>query len=794
MTGPFETMIYTDCRAGEGLQGSAGLQFQACSPGASRAAMSFVQRHLLYEAPENWMRERRPPAEYPPSLAHTAGEFLATAAGVYLGREAAGRREGNHLTHGIVATDADSYGLVRPAQLFGAPFWRTRPAASTQCPALAAGWQPGPFDAVRAQRFVQSHGYGPDLLLALLSALQRIGTADEQRVLFVARRADDVLHWLTAATLLLPQERAVRIGFKVFTTNPAVAAQPVLATHPDWRSSLATVDNDLGYVVVDLLKGAWSEVAACPHAGFWVPRFLAEDVFSVVDAVEFAGACGLPEDQARTVALAAVLHQPPDGEAGAALILQWLRTGPDALVAAFGPALVEQVTRTAQRYPRLLLELDNVAIGRRLPRQVAMVRRMSLQMELDAIQRGDLMPGRISSPATWPVEDQQQARTGIEAALRTASPVQFDALLRLARSHGIPVSLANLREQAHAFVADWVQRPSHPYDIRAWAAADDLEDLLRQELNAAIQRDGGAEAGDRLGEIWEPRLRFREDLATPLDLALVAVVMGRLGLDGRWATLERCVAAVRGQGAARLVWLASVLFRRAVPTPYELKFLFSGVPNGTAIDQDIFRPILENLRPGTAASVEYLDFCREMVERGLLRPPPALREGLEQSRRLPELIRQLGEPVPAARETLDALRSIPDFWVAAHFGQIVTALVNGPAHPYTVLSILDEYRLFVPGYCERLCGELAHRGHPTHAVTAHFLIQQRAHQIGRSAELEQLLYEWVGRVPGRQIHQATELAKSLDVVTSRSWNRVLMQVNKPGLGGVFQWVLGRKGR
>ena len=70
MTGRFDTYIYTNCRADEGLQHRDGFQFQAVSPGADRSAMAIVQRSLLYEASPQWMRERRPVSEYPPSLAH----------------------------------------------------------------------------------------------------------------------------------------------------------------------------------------------------------------------------------------------------------------------------------------------------------------------------------------------------------------------------------------------------------------------------------------------------------------------------------------------------------------------------------------------------------------------------------------------------------------------------------------------------------------------------------------------------------------------------------------------------
>ena len=99
-----------------------------------------------------WMRDRRPVADYPPSLAHLhdgadgAGHdrIYVTAGGRYLGREANGNRDGNQFTHAVVTREAGSYGLVRPAQLWAASWWvigpgarrpRARPSRPTRTPA-----------------------------------------------------------------------------------------------------------------------------------------------------------------------------------------------------------------------------------------------------------------------------------------------------------------------------------------------------------------------------------------------------------------------------------------------------------------------------------------------------------------------------------------------------------------------------------------------------------------------------------------------------------------------------------
>ena len=143
----FGSLYYTDCRPGQGLQGGAGFQFQAATPGVATEAMPMVQRAALYEPPSAWMRDRRPVTEFPASLAHSFEDgIFATAAGIYLGKEANGTRQCNQFTHAVVTRDPAAYAAERPAQLWGAQGWATGPAAATQLPELDAPPAGGSLD------------------------------------------------------------------------------------------------------------------------------------------------------------------------------------------------------------------------------------------------------------------------------------------------------------------------------------------------------------------------------------------------------------------------------------------------------------------------------------------------------------------------------------------------------------------------------------------------------------------------------------------------------------------------
>jgi GTPase-associated protein 1, N-terminal domain type 2/GTPase-associated protein 1, middle domain len=284
----FLSLYYTDCRPGQGLRGGAGFQFQSVSEGVGHDAMTLVARSALYEAPVSWMREHRPVTAYPPSLTHVFDGMYVTARGVYLGAEANGVREGNQFTHAVTTGDPEAYGLIRPAQLWDAPWWSEQPAAGTECDPVPAAPEQGPWGIDAIREWVLGQPDAEDWLIAVSSAFDRVHHPNRRRVLFVGEDANSILGWIAAGTLLLPQSRALRIGFRVFATNPQYSQHDVLGLHPDWAGPLANPDRDGEFVVFNLDSGKHSVVEPTEAAAYWTPRFLHADPFDVVDAVELA--------------------------------------------------------------------------------------------------------------------------------------------------------------------------------------------------------------------------------------------------------------------------------------------------------------------------------------------------------------------------------------------------------------------------------------------------------------------------------------------------------------------------
>lgn len=795
MTGGFETLIYTDCRPGQGLQGSPGLQFQARSPGAEQQAMTLVQAGLLYEAPSGWTGERRPVEAYPPSLAHTCDGYYATAAGVYLGQEANGAREGNQLTHAVVTTDPDAYGPVRPAQLLGAPFWTRQPSPTTHCDPLPDDWEPGPIDALRAQELVRTTTGGQDLLTVLLSTLQRLSEPDGSRVLFVSDDPATVLGWITAGTLLLPQRQALAISFKVYTTRPSYAVQQVLAVHPEWNRQHATVDNNQGYVVIDLTRNEWSTVEPTASAPLWADLFCTCDPYDVVDAVEVAATSGLPDDQVVPVVAAALLGRPPTADQ-VMPVVRWLRDGSPEQLELYGGVVADLLTEDATRWPAdALTVLDQVAVAGHLadpasaiwaPDRVASVRRALFAAELDqAADRGVVGSGQLPRlpEQVWTDRRRQEAQQRLTAMLATAAPPAFEAGLRVARRFDLVAPVEAVAQAAHTFVRDWADHPEHGYEPARWADGGLLMDLCRDELrHRAIGSPQRAQAvADAWWQVLEPEL---ETVETELDKAVLSAAVLHLPAPRRHDLVRQFLKGVRPLGGSAVRRLTEVLFARTAPDLDELELLASEVPARTPLPAPVFRSLRTALLDADQLPARELTVCQRLVERGLLVPDPRLAELIDAVGSLPTLIRDISGTGRRSKSLPARLSALPRSVVRTYPEELLAALLDS-REPAAVVELLPTLPELVPTYLDRLREQTRKPGAVWHAVTA-FLVGSDPRALPKLAsrhrsELTRATQRWLVRANDRQVAAATDLVRNLGrrELTTR-WEEQVVSVKEQG--------------
>jgi len=778
----FETLIYTDCLPGQGLRGQAGLQFQARSAGADRAAMTVVQRNLLYEPPAAWMRDRRPVSEYPPSFAHIAEGLFCTAAGVYLGREANGGREGNQLTHAIVTDQEATYSQVRPAQLFQAPFWTAEPAPTTTCPAVEPGWQPGPFDAFAAQEFVIAEPAGRDRLIALVTALDRV--EDGQRVLFIGEDVATVLRWITAGTLLVPQEQALRTGFKVFTTNPSYATQPVVAVHPDWGGTSASVDHDSGYVVFDLTRGGWSPIEPTQQAIDRVDMFCAEDPMDVIDLIQVAAGTGEPPAAALRLGQAMILPDPQLSAQTAELAVDWLsRTDPDRL-AAHRATLVDQLTvpGAVEGWPhQILLTLDAVAArGHVPPDRVGPVRLALIRLEVDRVARGEPgIDGQLPElpVGAWPDEFQLQAEDRVAAALSDAGhgPI-FDTLLGLAHRFRLAVRLDQVGDAVDVFVSDWAWHPERNYDTARWPCREQLADRLRAQLNDLVI----AGHGERIGDGWwarlEPTLRLLE---THLDRAVLAAAMVNSPAAGQLALAESFLAgALRHPTDANTAvrQTVSVLWSRHCPRDADYLLLCRLLPAGPQLPVEIFEPLDQELTASDRElSRELLDLGHRLVAHQLYVPPQPVQTILGDDRALAEVGQGLGSADRASYDRHATAIGRADPRVVTLWRDQIAAgmlLIEDPARVAGLISLLphDVRRL----YHARLSAAVSKGNQPGVVFVGFYLAHCHSLDANHRQQLFDLVTEAISRLSDRKLKLLADRAGKL----GRSWAQAWAEVHE----------------
>lgn len=586
----FRSLYYTDCLPGQGLRGGAGFQFQAVSEGVSHEVMALVQRTALYEAPVAWMREQRAVSQYPPSLTHVVDEVFVTARGVYLGTEINGVREGNQFTHAIATAGTAAYGQLRPAQSWDAPWWSEKPSPTTRCDPVSPVPEPGPLQVDTVREWVLAQSDAEDRLVAVLSAFDRLHGPAHRRVLFVADDVAAAVAWIAAGTLLLPQARALRISFRAFAINPNYNHHDVLVLHPDWAGPATTPQRDGEFLVFNLVTGDRSEVQPTESARLWAPRFLRDDPYDVIDAVELAhrfalvgpdsAACQESADQEpagqtsamdRYASAIVVLGDEVSDPSNAAAVGEWLRCQHGVSAEDVAEPVIEAVL-AGPAGTTALRTLDRAAHHHRVRADLAnRLRGALLASEIEDIAAGRATPDDAPlPPRPWPPAERDDATQAVENAADAIAPERMNVLLRTATRFDVRPRLRHFRDGAYRFVRWWCEHPLPSIDPARWSCGPELVDLLRDELAQRLTAPDPARVRTDIRRHWHHLLRLTvQDPTAPLDAALCSAAVEE-GSRRREAIawVLRAVAEIDPGRRADVAWGA--LFAFAEPTPGEL--------------------------------------------------------------------------------------------------------------------------------------------------------------------------------------------------------------------------------
>jgi hypothetical protein len=312
----FRQLIYGNWAKGEGLElGRYGFGFQSVSDDVDRQDQDFVQSRLLYQTPTQWATastDMRSPEEYPKSLVYSVSDVgvHGLAAGVYKGAGYDGR-QGAHVTHAVITDEAKDFGQIRPAQYFGASWWRTEAADSKVLPPLEPPltWLPD-FDLEGLMEFVAEQDKGLELLVQLLSICEELLNG-ETRLLLVGDSARTVSRWVAAATCLLPMPQALLLTFRVFATSISSVPELIVAVHDPSTPDLAQRGVRAGFTVINVDRAEFPDKPPSERARWWVDRLPDVDPYDLQEAIDLADWLGGDSDErARTTSLLIATDSP----------------------------------------------------------------------------------------------------------------------------------------------------------------------------------------------------------------------------------------------------------------------------------------------------------------------------------------------------------------------------------------------------------------------------------------------------------------------------------------------------
>jgi hypothetical protein len=616
----FDRLLYTDCRAGTGRGAGGGFQVQAQSSGVDAAQSRMAVGWLLYEAQNAWIVQRRPVDDFPPGFAHACAAGYGTAQSRYVGQEATGGRQGNHLADCILTRDPDLYGSTRPAQLWRSELWRGVPWPGTDCPQLDGEPPLGPLTVDAIADWLQDRPQRAPVLERLLSILE---DPAGRRVVMVAASPDEALTWIAAATLLLPVRLALEISVKVFCVNPLRAEQRIVAVPQELSAQVAA--GGAGSAFVLHAGGCTSDDAEVSHRARFLVGQLAstDDPYDVVDAVELAeslGAAGKPGG-ADAMVTAWAVTQPSSPLSDPAALVRWLSDAGPQLQREHGTPVARRIL-DAGPPADVLRFLDAAVAAGRISLDPAEVRGRLLSAEVAEAGGATGAPPAMLAPVALHAHARRDADSELSSAILLGSDTQVDVLLRLACRHGIELGLPPLRKRLHDFVLHWLDDDAAAFDPRSWAHGAEILDLAGDELRARLGAGGAAGVLRPLGRLY-PYFAGRPDDPTdptdPLDpylkVAAIATTPGQQRPPELRALLERIMEspdhgrAVTDVQRALLAWDAI--------GPAEAIVVLTCLPESTAVEPEIAEIVSAELRRRAGSPDErLLDLLGRLDRRG----------------------------------------------------------------------------------------------------------------------------------------------------------------------------------
>jgi len=426
----FQQLYYTSSE--HGLGGYGGYQFIAMTPGVAPAVLREVEERTVYEPPHWPTRpDQNDPEAYPVAFSYGMSEVTGeaiVARAVSAGTDYSGR-PGNYFVHALVtSTPEQDFGLLLPAELWGAEFWQSSPDAATELPELS-GSPLGVIDRPGVQAFLDARGAEgvlPELLTAIGCAM-----AGERPVLVVTYDVTETAWWIAAVSYLLGDRLARQMTFTTYSHRPDYSRYHVTGVLP----GVLPPEAGASFHIFDLAAERTPADSVHPLAAILVSTGVMAAPGLWQQAAAFAsGAEGSLDDWLPPVAVAAGLLGRQLSQTETDAVAGWLPGAggwmpPELADVGLGVALDQPDGMLSDEQ---LHELLNLARRLPAPPRAEALEHLLTERAIAHITQGEpAAPVPLASPAV------QAARDLALGALDAVSPQQALALLEWAAACGI---------------------------------------------------------------------------------------------------------------------------------------------------------------------------------------------------------------------------------------------------------------------------------------------------------------------------------------------------------------------
>jgi hypothetical protein len=600
-----------------------------------------------------------------------------------------------------------------------------------------------------------------------------------------------VLSWISAATVLLPRERALRVSFRVYAVNPQYSQHDVLAVHPDWAGQLADPGRTREFLVFNVDTGECTPVEPTTAAAHWVPRFLAADPYDVADAVELAhqfasvrsdvdSAPARPSPADLFASTAVVLGERAESSEQAAELTSWLGQLPQDALADVFPPVAEAVLDADGELPTLR-DLDRLA-HRHDPNEplTDRIRGSLVAAELTAITRGVVIPDdRTPPPHTWSPAEGQRVVAKVASTADRIDPERVDPVLRIARRYEVRLAVPMFSNGAHQFVRWWADNPARQLDPANWDCGADLVDLLRDELAGRLSGPGTQQTVEAIRTRWWSILwETIVDPMSNLDRTVASAAFARGGPSVRRKVQVLVMDGVRRSArpdAAELAWAA--IFGEVRPRLEDLVWFLSTAPPGDLSDRaaGVAFDVINNVTDRKLTS-EALEAVRALGDRGWDPPRGRLAAFAREDRILTGWLDMAGRPGNTPMPDSTALSAVSQPVLRVRRDDVMRVLLE--RLPLSVAAEVtevggDELRsmllleLPVAWRDEGLSQQVR-----AAAVALAFLIYSSSEcPESLSDRYSSALQRWIGTHPAADHRRVGELLSSVDGTFGKVWQR-----------------------